>query len=97
MQTTAQRRQGRESSGPESLLEVNGRRSMFVCIPHQHVYHTRERERVLLCGYMLWRHRESFRSAYGLLERLSSFFVILLTCRFARVYVYCRLKKPCET
>ena len=53
------------------------------------------RERVLLCGCTLWRHRESIQSAYGLLERLSSFFVVLLICRFA--YVYCRLKKPCET
>ena len=50
---------------------------MFViCIPH--VYYTRESH---LCGCMLWRHRKSFRSS--LLERLSSFFVVLLTCRFA--------------
>ena len=33
----------------------------------------------------VWRHWESFRSIYGLLERLSSFFVILLTCHFTRV------------
>ena len=156
MQTTPQRRQGRESSGPESLLEVNGRsrksksrcsrseakrrvkitsrfrhgglRLVRFVLQSSSIYSPffmarfgkRElcacfsrcsfafpvafrismfitRERVLLCGCTLWRHRESFRSAYGLLERLSSFFVVLLTCRFARVYVYCRLQKPWKT
>ena len=36
------------------------------------------------------RHGQSFRGLYGLLGR---FFVVLLTCRFAR-HVYCRPKKP---
>ena len=126
MQTTPQRRQGRGSSGPESLFEVNrrsrkskSRRSskakrrvksppdsgtvdsdwyvfcfnlahftlhsswhvlgcvnfvlapdMFViCIPH--VYYTG------VC------YGDTERAFEALLERLSSFFVVLLTCRFA--------------
>ena len=146
MQTTPQRRQGRGSSGPESLFEVNrrsrksnSRRSskakrrvksppdsgtvdsdwyvfcfnlahftlhsswhvlgcvnfvlapdMFViCIPH--VYYTRESH---LCGCMLWRHRKSFRSTVRKIEQL--------LCRsanlsFRPVFVYYRIKKPCET
>ena len=68
---------------------------IVIYIPH--VDHMITWERVL-CGFTLWRHqRESFRSVCGPLERLSSFFFALLTCRFARVFGYCRLKKPCET
>ena len=51
------------------------------------------RERVL-CGCMLWRHRKSFRSTVRKIEQL--------LCRsanlsFRPVFVYCRIKKPCET
>ena len=63
-----------------------GMRELCACFSW-HVYLmiiTRER---VLCGCTLWRNRESFRSVYRLLERLSSFFVVLLTCRFTRVYV----------
>ena len=52
---------------------------MFTCTPH--VYMRLE--------LYVQRHRESFRSAYGLLGR---FFVVLLTCCFA-CHVYCRPKK----
>ena len=63
---------------------------MFViCIPH--VYYTRQSH---LCGCMLWRHRKSFRSTVRKIEQL--------LCRsanlsFRPVFVYYRIKKPCET
>ena len=36
----------------------------------------------VLCGVYVWRHRESFQ------ERLSSFFVILLTCHFVHIITF---------
>ena len=147
MQTTPQRRQGRGSSGPESLFEVNrrsrksksrrsskakrrvksppdsgtvdsdwyvfllqssslyspfflarfGMRELCACSRHVRNLHSacllHERESHLW-GCMLWRHRKSFRSTVRKIEQL--------LCRsanlsFRPVFVYYRIKKPCET
>ena len=134
MQTTPQRRQGRGSSGPESLFEVNrrsrksksrrsskakrrvksppdsgtvdsdwyvfllqssslyspfflarfGMRELCACSRHVRNLHSacllHERERVTCAGVC---YGDTERAFEALLERLSSFFVVLLTCRFA--------------
>ena len=48
---------------------------------------------------IVWNRRTCCQVIRTKLERVSSFFVILSTCRFARThrYIYCWLKKSCET
>ena len=55
---------------------------------HVHLHSACLSNESVLCGCMLWRHRKSFQSVYRLLERLSSFFVVLLTCCFACVCLF---------
>ena len=48
---------------------------------------------------IVWNRRTCCQVIRTKLERVSSFFIVLSTCRFARThrYIYCKLKKSCET
>ena len=71
---------------------------IFVCIPHVYESHKR-RHGVRAVEVHCMKSTACCQVIRTKLERVSSFFVVLSTCRFAWThrYIYCRLKKSCVT